>query len=78
MKLEELRGDISQAEAAEKLGISKSYLSLIENGKRRMSLDMAEKMAKLYGVTVAEILNAYKVCRMSTNNEDAIQNTKAG
>lgn len=67
--LEELRGDIPQTKAAEMLGISKSYLSLLEKGKRRMSLDIAEKMGKIYGVSVEEVLYAYKVCRASTLGE---------
>ena len=36
MTLENLRGKMTQVEAAKKLGISKGYLSLIENGKRRL------------------------------------------
>ncbi len=61
-----LRVNISQKKVAKSLGISKSYLSLLENGKRRMSLDLASEMANLYGVTVEEILKAYNVCKEST------------
>ena len=64
--LGELRGNMLQNKAAEMLGISKSYLSLLEKGKRRMSLDIAEKLVQVYGVRVDEVLDAYKVCRKST------------
>jgi len=67
MSLSQLRGNMPLSEAAFKLGISKSYLSLIENGKRRLSLELAEKMSKLYKVSIDAILRAYKVYRMSTD-----------
>ncbi|MFZ5642572.1 MAG: helix-turn-helix transcriptional regulator [Bacillota bacterium] len=63
--LEDLRGEIPQNKAAKMLGISKSYLSLLEKGKRRMSLDIAEKLGEVYGVSLNEVLRAYKVCRKS-------------
>ncbi|HBV98069.1 MAG: hypothetical protein JL50_00820 [Peptococcaceae bacterium BICA1-7] len=65
--LENLRGDKSQKSVAQLVGISKSYLSLLENGRRRMSLDIAEKLSKVYGVTMDDVLKAYKRCRL---NED--------
>ncbi|WP_034630125.1 helix-turn-helix transcriptional regulator [Desulfotruncus alcoholivorax] len=67
MTLAELRGDRHLAAIAEIVGISKSYLSLLENGKRRIFLDIAEKLGLIYGVSIDEILCAYKVCRMSTS-----------
>lgn len=66
MTLKNLRGELSLTKAAELAGISKSYLSLLENGKRRMTLDLAEKLGNTYGVSVVAILHAYKVCRLST------------
>jgi len=65
--LADVRGDMPLTTVADMVGISKSYLSLLENGKRRMSLDMAEKLGNIYGVSVDVILHAYKVCRLSTN-----------
>jgi len=46
---------ISIEEAAKKLCISAGYLSQIENGKRRVSVQRAEEIAKLYGVSKDEI-----------------------
>ena len=59
--LSQLRGKLSQSEVARRLNISKSYLSLIESGKRRLSLDLAEKMAEEYEVNIEVVLHAYKV-----------------
>lgn len=63
--LEDLRGNLPQNKAAKMLGISKSYLSLLEKGKRRMYLDIAEKLGEVYGVRLEEVLGAYRVCRES-------------
>lgn len=42
-------------EVAEALGISLSYASLLENGKRGLSLMTAVKLAKVYNVTLETI-----------------------
>ncbi|HBV95548.1 MAG: hypothetical protein JL50_09665 [Peptococcaceae bacterium BICA1-7] len=63
--LEDLRGNLPQNKAAKMLGISKSYLSLLEKGKRRMYLEIAEKLGEVYGVGLEEVLCAYRVCRES-------------
>ncbi len=71
--LVQLRGKMTQAEVAKKLNISKSYLSLIEKGKRRLSLELANEMAKLYGVTLEKIYCAYDVNRTLTTSTDQPQ-----
>lgn len=43
-------------DAAEKLGLSQSTLSAIENGVKSTTLDNIEKMAELYGVTTDFLL----------------------
>ena len=40
---------IKAFEVAERLGVSGSYLSEIEHGKRQPSLDMLSKFCELYG-----------------------------
>lgn len=67
--LKKLRGNVPLVEVALQLGISKSYLSLIENGNRRMSLEIASKLSRLYCISIDEIYLAYQVCRMSTSKE---------
>ena len=46
---------ISLDELAHKLGISKSYLSLIEKGSRKLSYDLAVKIADYLEMTPDEL-----------------------
>jgi len=48
--------DLRQSETAEKLGVSNSYLSEIESGKKKPSLDLVEKYAKEFHVPVSSIM----------------------
>lgn len=48
--------DMRQSELAEKLGISKSYLSEIEKGTKKPTLDLLEKYADLFRVPVSSIM----------------------
>ena len=47
--LRQMRG-WRQQEAADKLGISRSYLSAIENRKRSVSINSMESIIKVFGV----------------------------
>ena len=49
-KLVELRGEKTQKEVSEALGITNMSLSHYENGRRRPRVDMLYKIAKYYGV----------------------------
>jgi transcriptional regulator with XRE-family HTH domain len=53
-ELREKRGWL-QGEAAEKLGISRSHLSTVENGKRGMSLQLIKKIIDVYNVTFEDL-----------------------
>lgn len=55
--LKELRAerDWSQAELAEKLGVSRQTVNAIETGKYDPSLPLAFKVAKLFGKKIEEI-----------------------
>lgn len=48
--------DLKQQELAEKLEISKSYLSEIENGKKTPTIDLIEKYASQFGIPASSIL----------------------
>jgi transcriptional regulator with XRE-family HTH domain len=48
--------DLKSYELAEKLNISKSYLSEIENGKKNISLDLIKKYADIFKTTPSSIL----------------------
>lgn len=43
------RKKITQKELADKIGITASYYSMIEGKKRRPSIEVAKKMAKVLG-----------------------------
>jgi transcriptional regulator with XRE-family HTH domain len=45
--------DVRQSEMAEKLGISKSYLSEIEHDRKRPTLDLVEKYAEIFKIPVS-------------------------
>lgn len=46
----------SQEYIAAKAGISRHYLSDIENGRRHLSLSIAERIASVLGITVTQIM----------------------
>ena len=47
---------IKQVNLASELGISKSYLSEIESGKKPVSLEILEKYSKLFDVPVSSLV----------------------
>lgn len=51
-KLRELRGDRTQQEVAQALGISKSALAMYEQDKRTPRDEVKIKLARFYGKTV--------------------------
>ena len=68
MTLRDLREKslLTQRQVAKNLDIDPSYYCLIENGKRKLSLDYAVKLARLFNVEIDRVYSAYKVCRKST------------
>lgn len=56
LKLRNSRG-LTQKEVAETLGISRVNYTNIENGKRGLTMENAIKLAKLYGVSIDQLLN---------------------
>lgn len=46
---------ISQEDFARKAGITRSYMSSIENGKRIVSVAIIEKVVKVLGITMSEL-----------------------
>jgi transcriptional regulator with XRE-family HTH domain len=45
---------LSQAEVAQKFGRDQSFISKIENGKQRATFVEVERLASIYGKTLAE------------------------
>ena len=58
LKLQELRlaRGMTQAEVAEKLGISKSAIGMYEQGRREPDLETVIKLAEFFSVSVEEML----------------------
>jgi len=52
------RHDLSQAELAEKLGVSRQTVNAIETGRYDPSLSLAFKVAALFGQPIEEIFRA--------------------
>ena len=48
---------ISQEDFARKAGITRSYMSSIENGKRVVSVSIIEKVAKTLGISMSELFS---------------------
>ncbi len=55
-----LKKKISQKALADKVGISVSYVSMLERGQRSPPLETIEAMARALGVTPASLLTAGK------------------
>ena len=51
---------VSQAQAATALGISPSYLNLVEHNRRRITVDLLLKFARYFGVDAAELAESDK------------------
>ncbi|MEC1768304.1 helix-turn-helix transcriptional regulator [Schinkia azotoformans] len=53
-KLKRLRilSDMSQEELAEKLNVSQAYLSMIENGKRKPSKQVQQKIDEVFDLSL--------------------------
>jgi transcriptional regulator with XRE-family HTH domain len=48
--------DAKQGDVAERLGISKSYLSEIEKGRKKPTLEIVEKYSSVFGIPVSSIM----------------------
>ena len=48
--------DMKQVELADRLGISKSYLSEIESGKKQPKIELIERYSSEFGIPVSSIL----------------------
>lgn len=48
--------DLSQKDLAEKLGISKSYLSEIESGKKTLTLDLLNRYSGIFDIPPSSIM----------------------
>ncbi|PTJ89985.1 helix-turn-helix domain-containing protein [Staphylococcus simulans] len=61
--------NITQSELATKMGISQSYLSDIENGRKNLGIATVEKIANKLGVSVAYLTSGNKMMGDLTDEE---------
>jgi transcriptional regulator with XRE-family HTH domain len=71
MNLETIRKrkGLTQCELADKLGVSKSYISHLESGRRQMGLDLLRKYAGVMSMRPEEILRALDLTQRSAIGE---------
>ena len=56
LRLLRIFNEYSATDLSEKLGISKSYLSEIENGKKQPTLELIDKYAKVFNMRPSTLL----------------------
>ncbi|MBQ5318446.1 MAG: helix-turn-helix transcriptional regulator [Oscillospiraceae bacterium] len=73
-RIKELRGERSQTECAELLGISRGALSFYENGERKPDADVIYAMCQVFGVTSDYLLGLSNLENLEINIQE-LQNT---
>ena len=56
MKKIRLGKDMSQGDICRALGLDRAYISNVENGKQNLTISTMEKVAKVLGVSVDQLL----------------------
>lgn len=56
LRLVRVYHDYSQTKLAEELGVSKSYLSEIESGKKNVSIELLDKYSGVFNIPVSSLL----------------------
>jgi len=55
LKRERIKRKLSQEELAEKAGLHRTYIGMIERAERNISLTTAEKLAKAINISVSSL-----------------------
>lgn len=61
LRFRRILSGLKQYEIAEKVGISESTLSKIENGRRKLSPAESEALAQIFRCSVADLLDVKKL-----------------
>ena len=68
--------DLSQTALADRLGISKSYLSEIEGGKKAVTLELLEKYAEVFNMPASSLLFFSE--RLNDSKPEKVRSAVAG
>lgn len=64
--------NLTRAEVAEKVGISRSYLSELESGQKKITLDVLEKYSQAFNIPMSSLL-LFDETASSGRFEDALR-----
>ncbi len=64
------KNGLTQKEVAEQVGISKNYLSMLENGTRNPSDKLKEKLAEIYKCSVTDIFLSAQATKCLIANQE--------
>jgi len=62
----------TQARAAEALGVSQTYLSLLENGRRQVSKNLQNRMVRVFGLSPTEVPTAISLSDARRVSDDQL------
>jgi len=60
LKMARMQNNLKVREVAEQLGVTSSYISMIENGKSNVSLKILMRLVPIYGVSIESLLHTPK------------------
>ena len=58
LKQARTKAQLTPTQVAQRIGVTRAHLSLLENGKRQPSNRLADELASLYGVRMLDLLVA--------------------
>jgi len=56
LKRRRINMGLTTQQLAERLGVTRQYISLLENGKRKPSFDVAKSLKKVFDIAADELL----------------------
>lgn len=56
LRLVRVYHDLNQGDAAQKVGLSRSYICEIESGRKKVTLDVLEKYAQAFNIPVSSLM----------------------
>jgi transcriptional regulator with XRE-family HTH domain len=71
LKLVRVYHNLAQVEAAHLIGLSKSYISEIESGQKKVSLEVLEKYSEAFKIPVSSLMLFAEHAKGSRLSEDA-------